>query len=81
MTSVASSAANKNRAQPYPKRNSERKRHLHNELERKRREDLNNTFSRYPVQWIWFDTSLYLIWALQMHKAVQNDVNFASVFG
>lgn len=39
-------ANGKSRPGPYPKRNSERKRHLHNELERKRREDLNLTFFR-----------------------------------
>jgi uncharacterized protein (DUF3084 family) len=38
--------------QPYPtpphtpKRNTERKRQLHNELERKRREDLNSVFNQ-----------------------------------
>lgn len=44
--SAAANGAMKSRAGPYPKRNSERKRHLHNELERKRREDLNQTFFR-----------------------------------
>eukprot|EP01134_Creolimax_fragrantissima_P003458 CFRG3458T1 len=44
MSSVSSLETSK-RHQPYPKRNSERKRQLHNELERKRREDLNSTFN------------------------------------
>lgn len=46
--SSRSSTPNKNRAHPYghtPKRNTERKRQLHNELERKRREDLNSIFT------------------------------------
>lgn len=45
-SAAAMNGAMKSRAGPYPKRNSERKRHLHNELERKRREDLNQTFFR-----------------------------------
>ncbi|KNC84539.1 hypothetical protein SARC_03242 [Sphaeroforma arctica JP610] len=44
-TSSVSSLDSAKRHQPYPKRNSERKRQLHNELERKRREDLNSTFN------------------------------------
>ena len=44
LASSAAAAAAANNAHT-PKRNTERKRQLHNELERKRREDLNNVFN------------------------------------